>query len=204
MKIIDCPQYSDGWWEYRCGKPSASNAKKLVTSSGAVSKQMADYAVDLANAKFAGKEVDQWNGNAATERGTELEPDARMAYELITGSDVEEIGSFSDDLEQYIASPDGVIGNGLLEIKNLTGKNHTKALMYYAKHKKAPTDYIPQCQMALFVAEKEWIDLFLHHPDLPGLIIRMEPDQKIITTLKAQLSACIAERNLILKVLEKF
>jgi hypothetical protein len=205
VKIVDCEQYSDQWWKARCGKPSASSAKKLVTSTGAPSKQMKDFAIDLANAMFAGREVDPWEGNSATQRGTELEPEARMAYELIAGVEVEEVGMFTDDMDQYIASPDGVIGSdGLLEIKNLTAKNHTKALLYYAKHRKVPTDYVPQLQMQLLVSEREYVDIFFHHPDLPCLTIRQHPDPKIIEPLKQQLAAVIAERNLVLNQLKEF
>ena len=205
MKIIDCEQYSDEWWSARIGKPSASNAKKLVTSTGAVSKQMNDYAIELANALFAGKDVDAWEGNAATNRGTELEPEARAAYEFISGHKVIEIGSFTDDTEKFIASPDGCIGDdGLLEIKNLSGKNHTKALMYYRKHNKVMPDYAPQLQMQLFISQRDYVDLFLHHPDLPCLTIRQERDDKIIETLDLQLDACLLMRDLVLETLRTF
>jgi hypothetical protein len=203
-KIIDCEQYSDTWWTLRCGKPSASCAKKLVTSTGAASKQMADYAIELANALYAGKEVDAWDGNSATQRGTALEPLARMAYELDNGVDVQEVGMFTDDLEQFIASPDGVIGDGLLEIKNLTGKNHTKALMYYAKNMRIPTDYVPQLQMQLFVSGKAFVDIFFHHPDLPCLTIRQFSDPAIVAGLKSQLAAVLAERDRIHQQLLEF
>jgi len=204
-QLIDCIQYEPDWWSARLGKPSASCAKMLVTSTGAISKQMADYAIDLANALFAGKPVDQWEGNSATQRGTDLEPEARAAYEFLSGNDVIEIGSFTDDAERYIASPDGCIGdNGLLEIKNLSGKNHSKALMYYLKHKKPPPDYIPQLQMQLLVAERDYCDFFLHHPDLPCLVIRQYRDDKIMVPLISQLEACIDERDSVLQKLQEF
>lgn len=205
MKIIDCEQYSDEWWGARIGKPSASNAKKLVSSTGAASKQMEDYAVELANAMFAGKDVDAWEGNAATRRGTELEPEARAAYEFISGNAVVEVGSFTDDEGRFIASPDGCIGDdGLLEIKNLSGKNHTKALMYYRKHGKVMPDFAPQLQMQLFIGERNYVDFFLHHPDLPCLIITQGRDSKIIDTLDQQLDACLLMRDLVLETLGLF
>jgi len=205
MKLIDCEQYSDEWWSARIGKPSASSAKKLVTSTGAVSKQMGDYAIELANALFAGKDVDAWEGNDATRRGTELEPEARLAYEFISGNKVVEIGSFTDDAEKYIASPDGCIGeDGLLEIKNLSGKNHTKALMYYKKHGKVMPDYAPQLQMQLLISERKYVDFFLHHPELPCLIIRKERDSKILDTLNVQLVACLIERDSVLEALKAY
>jgi len=48
MKILTMEQYSDEWWAYGAGKPSGSNASKLVSSTGAFSKSMSEYAIQLA------------------------------------------------------------------------------------------------------------------------------------------------------------
>jgi len=206
MKINNCKQYSEQWWECRNGKPSASNASKLITSTGAASKQLKDYAIDLANAIYSGVSVDQFAGNAHTDRGTELEPLARSSYELITGYDVQEVGMFTDDHDRYIASPDGVIedGNGLLEIKNLAGKNHTKVLIYYSKYGRIPTDHVAQIQMQLFVSKRKWVDLYYHHPDLPCLKVTIEPDLAMHRALEMQLAAVISERDRIVNILKEF
>ena len=196
-------QYTEEWWKGRLGRPSASQAKRLITSTGAASKSMDAYALELANNRFADTTVDQWTGNQYTDRGTELEPDARADYEMTNQVEVVEVGMFTDDLMRWLASPDGVVGDdGLLEIKCMTGANHTKALLYHAKHKKTPTDYIAQLQMQMFISEREWADLFLYHPDLPNLTIRNYPDKKFIETLKSQLTACDVERDRVLSILE--
>ena len=204
MKIINCEQYSDIWWAAKLGCPSASNAKKLVTSTAAPSKQLGAYAISLANNLFAGKDVDAIDPTAWMLRGTETESEARSAYELVRGVDVEEVGMFTDDLGHYLASPDGVVGDGLLEIKVLKPVNHTKAILEYKKTKKAPTDYYAQIQMQLFVSEKSWADLLLYNDSLPMQIIRVEPDQKMFDALKTQLAMCIAERDLVLDELRSF
>lgn len=199
----DLEQYGPEWRALRLGKPTASNAKKLVTSTDAVSKSINDYAIELANDLFAGKAVDAWDGNKHTERGTELEPEARASYEMTNQVAIEEIGMFTDDLLRWGASPDGIIGDdGLIEIKCLCAKNHTKALLYFNKNGKAPTDYIAQIQMQLMLSERKWCDLVLYHPELPGLTVRIEPDNKVITTLKTQLVACDIERNRVLDILK--
>jgi len=201
--IINVPQYSEEWWALRLGKPSASCAKKIITSTGNPSKSTSDYACELAGALYAGKVIDDWGGNKATERGTEMEDQARSMYNLVNNCNAEEIGMFTDDAEQYIASPDGVIEDyGLLEVKCLTAKVHTKALMYYAKTRKAPTDYISQCQFQLFVSGYKYVDLFLYHPDLPVLTIRILPIKTFFEMLECQIEAVIEERDLIIKTLE--
>jgi len=203
-KIIDCAQYDPAWWEFRCGKPSASNAKKLITSTGAKSKSCPDYSRYLAGCQFAGKDIDAWEGTKFTDRGTEIEAEARAYYSLTKNVDVDEIGSFTDDMEQYIASPDGAItsSKGLLEVKVLKPVNHINALLYYKKNRKPPPLYIPQCQMSLFVSEYDWLDLEFYNPDLPALIIRIEPDEKVINCLACQLTECLKERDNTLKILE--
>ena len=203
-KIIDIPQYEPEWWENRNGKPSASNAKKLVTSTGQPSKSAKDYATYLAGCLFYGQDIDKWEGNKFTDRGTDTEAEARNYYSWTKGVDVVEVGSFTDDLEQFISSPDGIIllDKGLLEIKVLKPVNHINALLYCKKNKKPPPLYVPQCQMSLFVSGYDYLDLEFYNPGLPALIMRITPDEKVITGLKAQLAVCLAERNLVLTELE--
>jgi len=202
-KLIDHPQYSTEWWAARNGKPSASNAKKLITSTGAKSKSMEGYSSFLAGCLYANKDIDPFEGNKFTDRGTDTEDEARKYYQFMMNVEVEEIGSFTDDLGQYIASPDGVVGSGLLEIKVLKPENHINAIIYYSKNKKPPPLYVPQCQMSLFVSEKEFIDLEFYNPDLPQLIIRIHPDKKIHDSLNEQLKSCVAQRNITLKLLKE-
>jgi len=200
MQQFDFPQYSDEWWSERLGKPSASNASKLVTSSGAPSKQMEDYAIDLAADLYAGEVCDAWGGNQATQRGTELEPEARSFYEFSSGNDVVEVGMFSD--MGAVVSPDGCIGDdGLLEIKCLSGRNHIKAQLYYKANSKPPTIYIAQVQMQMLVSGRKHVDLLFFHPLLPSLKIRVYPDAKVIAGLKAQIKACNKLRDETLAVL---
>lgn len=203
MKIITCDQYSDEWWAHRLGKPSASCAKKIITSTGKPSKSTSDYACELANDLYVGKVVDDWGGNKATERGTEMEDQARSMYSLVNNCVAEEIGMFMDDDETYLASPDGVIGeDGLLEIKCLTAKHHTKALIYYAKNRRPPTDYIAQCQFQLLVSGYKYVDLFFYHPDLPVLTVRILPIKTFFEMALCQIEAVIEERDAIVKILE--
>lgn len=199
MKTVNCEQYSDIWWSTRLGCPSASNAKKLVTSTGLPSKQVKDYAVNLANALYAGKDLESIEPTEWMARGTELESEARTFYEMVGDVDVDEVGMYTDNDGTIIASPDGVVGDGLLEIKCLKPTNHTKAVL----GAKIPSDYIPQLQMQLFVSGKDWVDLLFYCPGLPSRVFRAEPDQKFFEALAAQIIVCIEERDSILNKLRK-
>lgn len=204
MIVHDLEQRSKEWFRLRAGMPTASVASKLVTSTGKESTSYKDLALMLSADLYAGEPVDAWEGNSATQRGTQLEPEARDAYEFITGTEVIEVGFITDDLEIYGCSPDGLVGgDGMVEIKCQIGKNHVKTLDYYDKHGKAPPDYISQCQMQMSVAERKWCDLFYYHPQLPSIVIRQKPDKKFQEVLVEQLKAVITERDRLINVLEK-
>ena len=202
MIIHDVEQNTDEWLALRAGKPTASEFSKLVTSTGAPSKSMNDYARVLAAEAYAGHAVDKWEGNQYTDRGKSLEAEARAWYELYKGVDVEEVGFVTDDLNRYGCSPDGLVGPGCVEFKCQIAKEHIKSLEYWAKNNKPPTAYVAQCQGQIFVCEREWVDLVFYHPDLPSLIIRQTPQHSFISALKHQLQAVEAERNVVLKFLK--
>ena len=200
----DIIQGSQEWLNLRAGLPTGSNAKKLVSSTGQLSKSLTEYAVELAGDMFAGEPLDSFDGNAWTDRGTELEDSARSMYELINDCEVVEIGFITDDDIKFGASPDGLINDdGMVEFKCLKATNHIKAIMYHKKNHKAPTDYISQVQMQLFVTGRKWCDLMFFHPSLPELIIRIEPDLSFHEVLKHQLEAVIIERDNIIKLLKE-
>ena len=204
MIIHDVEQNSDEWLAMRCTIPTASNASKLITSTGNPSKSMAGYAMELAGNKFAGKDINGWEGNIYTERGHEIEDNARSSYELINDVDVNEVGFITDDLESFGASPDGLVGeDGLLEIKCLP-KNHIKTLMYFDKHGHCPPDYIAQTQMQLYVTGRKWCDLFFYHDSLPNLTLRQWADKAIFDALNEQIAQVNIERDRIFHILKGF
>lgn len=204
MIIHDIEQNSPEWFSLRAGMPTGSMAKSLVTSQGKESKSLSEYAITLANDLFAGEPLDHWEGNSYTERGHELEPNARSLYEMIHKVEVEQVGFITDDEGLYGASPDSMINDdGLLEIKSLTAKRHTSAIIYYKKHNKPPTDYVSQIQMQLFITGRNWCDLMFYHPVLPELIIRVEPELSFQMVLIKQLNTVITERDRIIGILNE-
>ena len=204
MRVLEAEQYSDEWWAFRLGKPSSSSFSKLITSKGVASKSMVPYAQKLAGDLFAKEETDPWGGNKYTDKGHEVEPEARAYYSMMNDIEVTQVGSISDDMQQWLCSPDGLVGDhGILEIKCLP-KLHMAALLYYNKHRRAPTDYIAQTQGQLLITGRKWVDLLYYHPKLPKITIRMIPDATIHAGLREQLKACIIERNLTLNILKEF
>lgn len=204
MLVHDVEQGADEWYALRAGKPTASNFSMLVTSKGEPSKQMSTLAATLAGEAFAGKPLDPWEGNKWTERGKELEDEARNKYAVIKNVVPIMVGFITDDKERYGCSPDSLIGDeGMLEIKCLKAERHIKAILYYEANGRIPTDYVQQTQGQMLVAERKWCDLVFYHPDLPILIIRQHRITPVITGLKAQLNRVLEERDKILKILQK-
>jgi hypothetical protein len=198
----DVEQGSEAWLALRNGLPTASEFSKLVTSKGDPSKSLQPFAEKLACDKYAGKDTAAWEGNKFTARGTEIEPEARLAYVMSTDLSVDTVGFITDDLILWGCSPDAEVGDeGLLEIKCLP-KAHYKAISHIQATGKAPSDYQVQCQGQLAVTERKWVDLMYYHPDLPSKTVRIYPDEKIQKQLVAQRALLYVEIKKALTLLE--
>ncbi len=108
MIILDHEQGSPEWLAARLGKPSASMFNKLITLTGKPSTSADGYINELIAERITGKSepfhVTEW-----MERGTALEPEAREAYEFISGNEVIETGFILDTDWEFGCSPDGLI-----------------------------------------------------------------------------------------------
>jgi hypothetical protein len=214
--IHDVEQGSDEWHALRAGKPTASEFKSLVTTKGEASKSMAAYAIQLAADLYAGEPLDRWAGNEWSDRGHEMEDRARAFYEnTFADREITQVGFCTDDHELYGASPDSMVqgytsaertelhsdGTGLLEIKCLKASRHVGVLVFYDRNSKLPSDYLMQPQGQMLVCERDWCDVLFWHPELPPLMVRQRPDDKIFGTLRHQIDACIIERNRVIEIL---
>jgi len=209
MIVHDCVQGSEAWFKVRAGIPTGSEFSKLVTSGASGppkrSKSFGEYAAVLAAEAYAGKPVDGFEGNKYTDRGKELEADARTLYEFEHSCEVQQVGFITDDLKRYGVSPDGLVGDdGEVEFKCLIAKRHIAVLLYFKKHGRCQPEYVAQTQGEMFLPKRAWNDLVFFHPDLPSITIRQTPDPVFVAELVKQLAAVEAERNLILATLRSF
>ena len=161
MKIINVEQGSDEWLQIRLGVATASNFSKIVTSKGEIAKPHTEYALKLASETLLEEPEDSYK-SADMERGNELEPLAREAYEEYNFCQVKEVGFMLSDCKNFGYSPDGLVGkDGLIEIKCPKANNHAK----YLAGKKCPTEYIAQVQGGLMISGRKWCDFVSYHPD---------------------------------------
>jgi len=119
MKILDLEQGTTEWLQARLGCPSGSGFSKIITSSGTPSSSAETYINQLIAECITGESTfvqkTEW-----MERGNELEPIARMNYELETDNEVTEVGFCMHDTLKCGVSPDGLVGDAL----SIYGKEH--------------------------------------------------------------------------------
>lgn len=200
MQLHNLEQGTEEWLAIRAGLPTASEFSKLVTGTGKASTQLSDYAATLAAELYAGKPLERWEGNGATERGHEIEPIARANYEFQREVEIVQVGFVTN--HGAGCSPDGLVGtDGLHEIKSQMAKGHVQTLAYYRKNGKVPPAYYPQVQGQLLICEREWADLDFYHPELPGLTVRIERDEAYIRELLKGIGLVIEQRDELVEML---
>lgn len=150
-------QYSDEWWAARLGKASASRMGDIMAKGrgGAPSASRKNYMMTLLCERLTGQKEESFT-SAAMQRGTDLEPLARGAYEVHTGLDVTEVGFvIHPTIELLGASPDGQIEpDGCLEIKNPNTAQHVAVLQSGGYDQKYHWQMM--CQMAC--TGMDWCD----------------------------------------------
>ena len=130
MIVIDCVQNSDEWFKEKLGKPSASNASKIIMNSGKESKQRQGYMYQLAAEIVTQKSTEGFQGKDML-AGKEREEESRTYYEILKDVDVTEVGVvYKDKEKKFLCSPVGLIGSKLgLEMKNPLPKTQVEYLL---------------------------------------------------------------------------
>lgn len=190
MIIVNCEQNSEQWFKEKLGKPSASNASKIITNEGAPSKQQTAYLYELAAEILTGKREEGYQ-NSNMIMGQEREQESRSLYELITGVKVDQVGViYKDEEKLFLCSPDGIVnGEYGLEMKNVLPKTQVKYLL----SGELPSEYFSQIQFSLYVTGFKFWDFLSYSPALKPLILRVKPDKKFQKALKAELKTFCEE-----------
>lgn len=159
---LDCEQGSEEWLAARLGIPTATGIKNIVTQSGQKSSGWVSYLAELIAESIEGGS-DGFK-SSDMQRGNELEPRARMAYEFETGNDVVQVGGvYLNADKDLMVSPDGLIPSLKkgVEIKCPKMKTHIKYLLEGG----VPVEYVIQVQAALWVTGYETWDFISYCPE---------------------------------------
>jgi hypothetical protein len=180
LLIKDISQGSEEWFKEKLGKPSASNASKIITNEGKKSKQREGYLYQLAAEIITGKREETYQNQNMID-GIEREQESREFYELINGVEVEQVGVvYKDEKKQFLCSPDGIVNNSYgLELKNVLPKTQVKYLL----NNRLPSEYFSQVQFSLYVTGFKFWDFVSYAPEIKPLIVRVFPDNNFIALL---------------------
>ena len=198
--IIDSfDQRSPEWLSARAGNPGASSISKIITTKGEISKSREDYLYQLAGEKITGKCEEGFQSQAML-NGCEREDAARALFEMIYGVEIRQVAlAYKDEFKLFHCSPDGLVGeNAILELKNPMLKTHVRYLL----DGKLPSDYFGQCQMSLYVTERELCYFMSAYEGMPPLIIEVHRDERFISLLAKALSDFAADLILTVRKLE--
>ena len=176
MNSIEIPQGTPEWFQARLGCLTASRANDACAAETTAAYQ--NYLWQLV-AERETKTVEESYVSADMERGSELEPLARAAYEVHTGAFVTQTGFWlHPEIKWFGASPDGLVGDdGLIEIKCPRTSTHLR----YRSEGKVPTKYKRQMMCQLLCTGRKWVDFVSFDNRVREskqlFIVRFEPKQ---------------------------
>ena len=179
---LDCEQGSEEWLQARLGIPTATGFENIVTATGKKSSAQIKYMAELIEESIIGLQDESFKSRFM-ERGNQLEPLARSAYEFITGNAVTQVGGvYLDENKEVMVSPDGLIPELKkgLEIKCPKMSTHIRYLLEGG----VPSEYIIQVQANLWVTGYDTWDFVSYSPEYqkqPLYIFTAHRDQALMT-----------------------
>lgn len=200
---LEIPQRSREWFEIRFGNPTSSriaDATGILTRKSGSRKKgeptaaRLNFQMEMADEIISGEPSEHYV-SVYMEKGIEDEPLAIAAYEL--AHDVVCDRSIGYILHPRIlragASPDALVGDGGLEVKNPKRTTHYR----YMIDGVVPRIYRPQLQWLMACSERSWWDFMSYCKEAPKelrqFVVRLQRDDKEIAQLEAEAKKCIAE-----------
>lgn len=201
MKVIDCKQGSNEWFQARSGKVTASEVAHVIAflkrgdKKGGETEARANYKASIVTEILTGDPDMEGYESQCMKDGKEYEPFARAAYEIATGADVDKVGFVvHPTIERAGSSPDGLVGDdGMIEIKCPKPKNHIRNKLAGV----LPEDHEPQVMWNLACTGRKWCDFVSFGMRLSEryqlLVVRAYRDEARIAELEAAVVKFLAE-----------
>jgi putative phage-type endonuclease len=189
-------QRTDGWFNERLGKVTASCIAKVMAKNkdGKPGADRANYRAQLITERLTGTREEGYV-NGAMLHGIEAEAQARAAYEFTQGVEVAEVGFIPHpSIEMSGASPDGLVGGiGLVEIKCPNSATHIATLTGAGIDRK----YLLQMQWQMACTERQWCDFASFDPRLPLEmqlhVERVRRDDALLEEIEGEVRKFLAE-----------
>ena len=186
VAITNIPQGDPVWQFLRCGLITTSVLTQVMTP------KKRDYSAGargllarLIGERLLGEPYD-WGNTGWTDRGHDVEDEARQWYALERGVTVRQVGFLLAKDGEEGGSPDGLVGDdGGVEIKCYGLDHHMRVLL--------GTDPFPenesQVQGLMRLTNRKWWDCVAYHPSpkIPNRLERVQRDETYIE----QLDLCV-------------
>jgi hypothetical protein len=195
MIILEVDQGSEQWHKARAGVITASkfgDARARLKSgknAGDYTAAAKDYAFRVAVERISGEPLDEGFETWQMKRGHELEPQARMEHEAVTGKFVDRAGFILTDDRVFGASADGLIDvDGGCEYKCFIAPEKLRSIIIDDN----TDDVIDQVMGCMWITGRTWWDFCLYCPALESTgnqlkVIHMVRDDDYINALEADL-----------------
>lgn len=187
-------QQTDEWYKARTGKVTASRMADVTAKTrNGWGASRANYMAELIAERMTGVPADSYV-NASMQWGLDKEPEAKAAYEFFNDIEILSVGFIRHpEISDSGASPDGIIGEGLVEIKCPNTSTHIDFLL----SRSIPDKYIKQMQWQMACTKKQWCDFVSYDPRMPSnmnmFIYRVERDDALIKDLYEHVVTFLAE-----------
>ncbi len=167
--MSDIEQRTPEWYAARLGKITASRISAVLAKPQGKKPSAAtrdNYRAELLLERITGKEKADTYQSKAMERGIQLEPEARAAYDTRYSVMVEPVGFvLHPTIKNAGCSPDGFVGDeGIIQVKCPYPAHHIEWLTRGG----LPSEHRPQVAFELACCrEREWEDFVSYCPDFP-------------------------------------
>lgn len=189
-----------GWLYDRLGHMTSSGATDAISflKNGKESLARKKYKVRVVTERITGIPRDSFLERLRIIKwGKEQEVNARLAYEFLTGNDVDNVGFVKHPtIKNLGASPDGLIlSDGLVEFKCPESTTHIE----YILDGVVPEEYKPQMLDQILVTNRDWCDFVSYDPRLDInnriFIVRYKPTTQEIIEFEKRATEFLREAD---------
>ena len=198
-------QQNGAWFNARCGHLTGSRMKDAMSylkqsekdKEAKKPRESTDkrkkLIIEILAERMTGDIVPKYV-TSAMQWGTDQEPIAKAAYEAATGRKVTDVGFVQHPSIEFLgASPDGLVGDGLIEIKCPNTATHLQWILDGG----VPDEHIPQMVLQCAVTQRGWVDFVSFDSRLPEeqrlYVRRFFPTDKQIEEIEKEAKLFLAE-----------